>query len=88
MMIRLFKIIPFTFLIFLAISTLNSCRPKAGTNPYLHMKTKPSVQEQKMNKRTVRRQEKMYKKQMLHNRKHLFGKKRDPGAPKNELQSN
>jgi hypothetical protein len=83
MMIRLFKITAFTILVFLVISTLNSCRPKAGTNPYLHMKTKPSAQEAKMNKRTVRRQEKMYNKQMLHNRKHLFGKKRDPEAPKN-----
>jgi hypothetical protein len=76
-MIRLLKISVFLFLIsFTAIS----CRPKAGTNAYQHMKMKPSQQEAKMNKRTVRRQEKMYKKQMLSNRKHLFGRKRAPKA--------
>ena len=78
-MMRLLKISSF---IVIAVLALNSCKPKAGTNAYLHMKTKPSQQERKANKRTVRRQEKMYNKQMLSNRKHLFGSKRDPHGAK------
>lgn len=76
-MIRLFKISVFL----LALSfVFNSCKPKAGTNAYLHMKVKPSQQEQRDNKRVIKRQERMYKKQMLSNRKHLFGRKRAPGT--------
>ena len=79
-MIRLFRI--FVFLLICAL-TISSCRPKAGVNAYQHMKVKPSQQEARDNKRVVRRQAKMYRKQMLTNRKHLFGRKRDPQAPKN-----
>ena len=78
-MISFLKISSF---ILITVFALNSCKPKAGTNAYLHLKTKPSQQEQKATKRTVRKQEKMYNKQMLHNRKHLFGSKRDPHGAK------
>ncbi|MGZ4079589.1 MAG: hypothetical protein ACXVDT_08140 [Bacteroidia bacterium] len=81
-MIRLCRIQNIIVISLFVISILSACRPKAGTNAYLHMKVKPSQQEQRTNKKVIRRQEKMYRKQMLSNRKHLFGSKRDPEAPK------
>jgi hypothetical protein len=47
------------------------------------MKTKPSAKQQNQNKRIIKRQEKMYKKQIRTNRKRLFGRKTAPKAPKN-----
>lgn len=82
-MIRFSKIILLVLSACFLVVASPSCKPKAGKNAYLHMKNKPSTKEQKQNKKIVKRQEKMYKKQMHTNRKRLFGRKTAPGAPKN-----
>ncbi len=60
---------------------VSSCqRNKGASNPYLHMKKKPVEQMKAADKRTIKRGNKAYKKQLQSNRKHLFGKKRAPKA--------
>ena len=82
-MMRFSKIILLILSANFFIVAFPSCKPKAGTNAYLHMKTKPSAKQQNQNKRIIKRQEKMYKKQIRTNRKRLFGRKTAPKAPKN-----
>lgn len=59
---------------------LGSCRSKGPHNSYLKMKTKPSEQLQRENKKVIKKGNKQFKRQEGKNRKHLFGRKKPPKA--------
>lgn len=70
-------------LLCLVLSTTYSCRTKSGHNKYREAKVRPSEKQMRADKRAIAKGNKNYKKQLLTNRKRLFGSKRDPKAPKN-----
>ncbi|HEY0030637.1 MAG TPA: hypothetical protein VGC65_07760 [Bacteroidia bacterium] len=64
------------------MGTVSSCKTEAGHNKYKEAKVRPSQKQLKADKKHNKRAAKGYEKQMQKNRKHLFGSKRDPGAPR------
>ena len=72
------RILKNLFIFFIALGSLNSCKPKGAYNPYLTAKTKPSERQAQETKRIMRKQNRMVKKQKEGNRKFLFGRKKAP----------
>jgi len=71
------------FILFLVLSAFlvcaASCHKKGGaSNPYLHMKTKPSEKQNKENQKVIKKGNKAYRKKEESSRKHLFGRKHAP----------
>ncbi len=81
-MSKVFKAISFLFLCLL-LSTSYSCKTKSGHNKYREAKVRPSEKQMRTDKRAIAKGNKNYKKNLLTNRKRLFGSKRDPKAPRN-----
>lgn len=70
-----------TVIVVLILSTMNSCHKKSGPyNPYLHMKTKPSQEQLKQDKKIQKRGNKAYKRQLGDSRKRIFGRRKPPKA--------
>jgi hypothetical protein len=63
-----------------AMLPFQSCRPQGPHNQYREAKVRVSEREMRKNKKVIAKGGKEYKKQMRHNRKHLFGRS---VAPKN-----
>ncbi len=59
-----------------------SCKTKVGHNKYREAKVRPSERQMRADKKAIAKGNRNYKKQMLSNRKRLFGSKRDPQAPR------
>ena len=78
-MARFLKI-PFITFAFLILSMMASCRSRGPYNPYLHKKEKPNKIQMDEDKKTIKKGNKAYKKQLGNNRKHLFGRRKAPGA--------
>ena len=81
-MSKALKIISLLFLCLL-LSTTFSCKTKSGHNKYREAKVRPSEKQMRADKKAIARGNRNYKKNLLSNRKRVFGKKRDPMAPKN-----
>ena len=79
---RTLKIISLLFLCLL-LSTTYSCKTKSGHNKYREAKVRPSEKQMRADKKAIAKGNRNYKKNLLSNRKRLFGKKRDPKAPRN-----
>ncbi len=75
---RLLRIAIITAISVFILSTINSCHKKGPSNPYLHMKSKPSQEEKKQNQKIIKRSTKVYKKQLGDNRKRVFGRRKAP----------
>lgn len=59
--------------------TMDSCHKHgAGYNPYLHMKTKPSQQQNQENTRILSKRKKAYTRQLGDSRKRIFGRRKPP----------
>jgi hypothetical protein len=72
-MVKLFRIAIIMIICVLTVSTIESCHRHGGAyNPYLHMRTKFSEQENNLNKKVLKKGNKAYKKKMGDSRKHLF----------------
>lgn len=82
-MLRILK--TFTLLLAFVFTTagMHSCKSKGAYNKYRNAKVRPSEKQMRADKKAIARGNRNYKKQMLTNRKRLFGSKRDPMAPKN-----
>lgn len=74
------KIVPITFLLLLLALPYSCKRSKGPYNPYLKMKTKPTEQMRKADKKIVKKGNKTYERQLGKNRKKLFGRKKPPKA--------
>lgn len=71
-------ILIFSFLLF----PFYACRKSAaGYNPYLH--SKPTIKQQKANKKAMEEGAKNYRKQMRKTRRRMFGGSPPPGRPGN-----
>lgn len=81
-MLKTLKIISLLFLC-LVLSPTFSCKTRSGHNKYREAKVRPSEKQMRADKKAIARGNKNYKKQLLTNRKRLFGSKRDPGRPRN-----
>jgi len=81
-MSKALKIISLIFLCLL-LSTSYSCKSKGAYNKYRNAKVRPSEKQMRADKKAIARGNKNYKKNLLSNRKRLFGSKRDPGRPRN-----
>ena len=79
---RTFKIISLLFLCLL-LSTTYSCKTKSGHNKYREAKVRPSEKQMRADKKAIAKGNRNYKKNLLSNKKRLFGNKRDPKAPRN-----
>jgi hypothetical protein len=78
-MMRWFRITIIALLAVFLLSTIVSCRRSHRPyNPYLHMKTKPSEEQAKQNKRAMRKGKRAYKDQLGDSRKRLFGRRKPP----------
>ncbi len=77
---KFIKIILIATACVLAIMTADSCKSRGPYNPYIKSKTKPSQTQMKADAKVVKEQNKIYKKQVGNNRKHLFGRRTAPGA--------
>lgn len=77
-MMRFFKIL--SLIAVVLILALGACKSKGPHNPYLKMKTKPSEQLQRENKKVIKKGNRQFKRQEGKNRKHLFGRKKPPKA--------
>ena len=78
MMHRFFKIIFFAFAFAFMVSAMDACKSSSPYNPYLHMKTKPSEAERKVDKKIIKQGNRAYKRQLGKNRRRLFGLKKAP----------
>ena len=79
MKIHLKKQISLLFFFLLLGAITSSCHRNSGaSNPYLHMKRKPVETMKESDNRALRKAKRAYKREMLNNRKHLFGRKRAP----------
>lgn len=63
-------------------SIIQSCKSKGAYNEFRHAKVRPSEKQMRADKKIMARSDKNYKKQLRSNRKHLFGRRTDPGAPR------
>ena len=61
---------------------MDSCKSRGPYNPYEHMKRtkRPNEIQLRADKKTIKKNNKIYKRQMGTNRKHLFGRRKPPGA--------
>lgn len=66
------------FFILVFTSIVSSCHKKGASNPYLHMKTKPSEKQLKADKKIIKKGNRAYRKKEESSRKHLFGRKHAP----------
>lgn len=81
-MSKALKIISLIFLCLL-LSTTYSCKTKSGHNKYREARVRPSEKQMRADKKAIAKGNRNYKKNLLSNRKRLFGNKRDPKAPRN-----
>ncbi len=82
MMTRTFKLFFLVFAFVFTASTTESCKSKGAYNEFRNAKVRPSERQTRADKKVIARGDKNYKKQLLKNRKKLFGSKRDPHAPR------
>lgn len=82
-MLRILKIFTLLLAFVFTIGGMESCKTKSGHNKYREAKVRPSEKQMRADKKAIARGNKNYKKQLLTNRKRLFGSKRDPGRPRN-----
>ncbi len=80
-MIRSLKIVRISFLCMLILIVMDSCSHKTiGHNPYLDMKRKrPSVKQIRADERTMKKAERIMKRQIQDNKEYLYGTKKAPG---------
>jgi len=76
---RSLKIIAVT-IAFFTVSIMSSCKSRGPYNPYLHKKDKPNKIQLESDKKVIKSGNKAYKRQLGNNRKHLFGRRKAPGA--------
>ena len=81
-MLKIFKIVFLLLAFVFSTSAFYSCKTKSGHNKYREAKVRPSERQTRADKKVIARSNKNYKKQMRSNRKRLFGRKTDPGAPR------
>ncbi len=74
-----FQVLAFVFI----VGSTESCKSKGAYNKYRSAKVRPSEKQMRDNKKIIAKSNKNYKKNLLSNRKRLFGNKRDPQAPRN-----
>lgn len=79
-MSRFLKITFIAFAIVFIVSILDSCKNKGPYNPYLKMKTKPNKAQIDADKKVIKKGNRAYKRQLGNNRRHLFGRRKPPGA--------
>ncbi len=82
-MLRTIKTLTLLLAFVFTISGMESCKSKGAYNKYRSAKVRPSEKQTRADKKIIAQGNKNYKKQLRTNRKHLFGRKTDPGAPKN-----
>ena len=83
LMQRSLKITAVLFAFLFILGGMVSCKSKGAYNKYRSAKVRPSEKQMRADKKIIAKSNKNYKKNLLSNRKRLFGNKRDPKAPRN-----
>ena len=68
-------------LIFISTSiAMDSCKSRGPYNPYRKMKIKPNESQMRADKKIIKQQNRLYKRQLGNSRKSIFGRRKAPGT--------
>lgn len=77
---KIFKNTVFILIFIFTAIIMDSCKSRGPYNPYVHLKRKPNEIQMRADKKTIKKNNRIYKRQMGTNRKHVFGRRKPPTA--------